>query len=268
MIYCNLKGGLGNMMFQIAATLSLAKDNYTDAVFPNLITHLNYLNVENKYNPQLNYTDEYKQLNIFKNLKYENSLSSLRTYNFPFHYENIKIEDTNCEINGFFQSEKYFINNKDYIKESFYINEFVLNKIQNTYKDVLDRNTTSIHIRRGDYLKLKNHHPSQNMDYFKNAVELTKQNTEKYVVFSDDIEWCKSKFQGNRFVFIENERDYVELYLMSLCKNNIISNSSFSWWGAWLNSNENKVIISPKKWFGESIKESYSDIIPENWKQI
>ena len=268
MIYCNLKGGLGNMMFQIAATLSIAKDNNTQAIFPNLKKHLNYLNEEKTHNPSLNYADQYHFLNIFKKLNCWDQNISLKIYNFPFHYENLKIENPNCEINGFFQSEKYFINNKDYIKYVFTIDEFILNKLQNTYKNVLDCNSTSLHIRRGDYLKLKNHHPLQNMDYFKNAIELTKQNTEKYVVFSDDIEWCKSKFQGNRFIFIENERDYVELYLMSLCKNNIISNSSFSWWGAWLNSNENRVIISPKQWFGQYIKENDSDIIPQNWKRI
>jgi len=269
MIHCYLKGGLGNMMFQIAATFSFANENNTEANFPNLKSHLNYLNEEQAHNPFLNYTHEYNYLNIFKNLKCIKKDCSLKVYNFPFNYKNIKLESPDSIIDGFFQSEKYFKNNESFIRESFRINDFILDKIHEKYKDILEyKNTTSIHIRRGDYLKLNNHHPSLSLDYFRNAIDLTKSNTDKYIIFSDDIEWCKTKFQGNRFIFIENQKDYIELYLMSLCKNNIISNSSFSWWGAWLNLNENKIIISPKQWFGELIKEDDSDIIPENWKRI
>ena len=269
MIYCDLKGGLGNMMFQIAACLSFAKDNNTESIFPNLKMHLHYLNEEKEYNPNINYTQEYNALNIFKNLKCLKRNDSLKVYEFPFNYKNVKLESSDAIINGFFQTEKYFIHNETYIRKIFQIDEFVLHKINEKYKEILKyKETTSIHIRRGDYLKLKKHHPSLSLDYFRNAIDLTKQNTDKYIIFSDDIEWCKTKFQGNKFIFIENERDYIELYLMSLCKNNIISNSSFSWWGAWLNPNERKIIISPKKWFGEMIKEDDSDIIPENWKRI
>ena len=269
MIYCDLKGGLGNMMFQIAACLSFAIDKNTESVFPNLKNHLDYLNEEKVYNPNLDYTQEYTSLNIFKNLKCIKKDNSLKVYNFPFNYKNINLESSDVIIDGFFQSEKYFKNNEKFIREAFRIDKSILDKIEEKYKDILEyKNTTSIHIRRGDYLKLKNYHPSLSMDYFKNAIDLTKQTTDRYVIFSDDIEWCKSKFQGNKFIFIENEKDYIELYLMSLCNNNIISNSSFSWWGAWLNSNESKIIISPKQWFGEMIKEDDSDIIPENWKRI
>ena len=98
MIYCNLKGGLGNMMFQIAATLSIAKDNNTQAIFPNLKKHLNYLNEEKTHNPSLNYADQYHFLNIFKKLNCWDQNISLKIYNFPFHYENLKIENPNCEI--------------------------------------------------------------------------------------------------------------------------------------------------------------------------
>lgn len=269
MIYCDLKGGLGNMMFQIAACLSLAKDKDTEAIFPNLKIHLHYLNEEKEYNPNMNYSHEYLSLNIFKNLKSIKKDNSIKIYSFPFNYKNIKLESSDAIIDGFFQTEKYFKNNEKLIRESFKIDEFILDKINEKYKNILEiKNTTSIHIRRGDYLKFKNHHTSLSLDYFRNAIDLTKNDTSKYIIFSDDIEWCKTKFQGNKFVFIENEKDYIELYLMSLCKNNIISNSSFSWWGAWLNLNENKIIISPKQWFGELIKEDDSDIIPENWKRI
>jgi len=269
MIYCDLKGGLGNMLFQIAACLSIAKDKGTEAIFPNLRSHIHYLNSENEYNPNLDYAYEYINLNIFKDLKCIEKNNLLKIYNFPFNYKDIPLEGSDVIINGFFQSEKYFKNNEKLIRDLFQIDESILDIINQKYKDILEfKKTTSIHIRRGDYLKLNNYHPTLSLDYFKNAIDLTKDVTSKYIIFSDDIEWCKTKFQGNRFIFIENQKDYIELYLMSLCTNNIISNSSFSWWGAWLNLNKNKIIISPKQWFGEMIKEDDSDIIPETWKRI
>ena len=266
MIYCNLKGGLGNMMFQIAATISIAKDKQTEASFPNLNPHLDYLNNETQHNPLLNYTKEYKTLNIFKDLKTLSPVKNINTVSYPFYYEQKEIND-DVIIDGFFQTEKYFIN-KDNISKLFKVGNKLNEYLNNKYLNILNYHTTSIHVRRGDYLKFNNIHLPQDLKYYQESINITKQNTEKYLIFSDDIEWCKLKFQGNRFIFIENERDYVELYLMSLCKNNIISNSSFSWWGAWLNSNESKIIISPKQWFGEMIKEDDSDIIPENWKRI
>jgi hypothetical protein len=92
------------------------------------------------------------------------------------------------------------------------------------------------------------------MKYYQEAMKHFDDDT-LFVVFSDDIDWCKSVFKGDNFIFITNEQDYVDLYLMSLCKNNIIANSSFSWWGSWLNKNEGKKVIAPSKWFGRA----YSD---------
>ena len=89
-----------------------------------------------------------------------------------------------------------------------------------------------------------------------------------YLIFSNDIEWCKKNFIGNQFIFIEGEKDYIDLWLMSLCKNNIIANSSFSWWGAWLNTNSDKKVITPKNWFGPAINHSTQDLIPEKWFMI
>jgi hypothetical protein len=89
----------------------------------------------------------------------------------------------------------------------------------------------------------------------------------EYLVFSDDMEWCKSFFKG-KFDFI-NDEDYNELYLMSLCRDNIIGNSTFSWWGAYLNENLFKTVIAPKTWFGPGYSHwDTSDLIPENWIKL
>ena len=136
------------------------------------------------------------------------------------------------------------------------------------YKSLFNKNTVSLHIRRGDYVNLSDHHLLLDISYYKNAVNMFK-NIEKVVVFSDDIEWCKENLDIKNTEFIENETDIVDLYLMSQCTHNIIANSSFSWWGAWLNKNDNKKVIAPKKWFGPKRNDlNDKDIIPETWIRI
>ena len=105
MIYCNLKGGLGNMLFQIAATKSLSIDNRVDCSFPNLQHHLNYLNNDMSYNPKLKYSFDYNI--IFNNLKTINPKTN-KTINFPFHYHNVQLPNEDITINGFFKAKNIF----------------------------------------------------------------------------------------------------------------------------------------------------------------
>ena len=135
---------------------------------------------------------------------------------------------------------------------------------------ILPEETTSIHIRRGDYLNKTKFHPVQPVEYFKTAISELK--SKNYLFFSDDIEWCKKVYGKNPGVyFSEGNNPFVDMYAMSKCNDNIIVNSSFSWWAAWLNRNNNKRVIAPKNWFGPSgIQKGYNskDIIPENWIKI
>jgi hypothetical protein len=266
MIYCNLKGGLGNMLFQIAATISLSIDKKIDYCFTNLFDHISYLNNEKNYNPNLDYANEY--LKIFKNLNTCKILGYPELITYPFHYTKINSNSNDFIIDGFFQSEKYFKHNKEKILELLdftFIDEKLLNI---KYPFINNNNTTSIHVRRGDYVNYPNHHPTQTIDYYKESIQLLEEITDIFVIFSDDIEWCKNNIHTDKNVYIENEKDYIELYLMSLCNNNITSNSSFSWWGAWINKNKNKKVIGPKIWFGDSINHNTSDILPEDWIKI
>lgn len=265
MIYCNLKGGLGNMLFQIAATKSLSIDNNTECSFPNLITHLEYLNSDKSHNPLLDYSNEY--MFILKNLKVIPSTTD-NIVRYPWTYVQSPPFNNDVIIDGFFQSEKYFVHNRNKIVEFIKPTYKIISIIKEKYSNIINGNSTSIHVRRGDYLKFPNHHSPQTLEYYKKSIELLKDKTDKFVVFSDDIEWCKNNLKNNNFIYIEDEKDYIELYLISLCKNNIISNSSFSWWGAWLNSNLDKKVVSPKKWFGPNIKHNTNDIIPESWIKI
>jgi hypothetical protein len=267
MIYLSLKGGLGNMLFQIAAGFSFSIKNNTKLGFLNLNDHLNYLNLDNTYNKKLNYSYDYLKLNQFKinDINVDKSIT-YNTYEYPFEFIDF-IPPDNSIINGFFQSEKYFNDNRNEILNYFQPTQYILNCLKKY--DFVKYKTTSIHIRRGDYLNNKDLHTVQSIDYFNFAIETLKEKTEKYIIFSDDIDWCKLNFIGDQFIFIENEKDYNELYLMSLCDNNIISNSSFGWWGAWMNKNNNKIVIAPEKWFGPAnYQYSDKDIIPENWIKL
>ena len=230
-------GGLGNQLFQIATTTALALRNNDTACF-DIDGHRIGLQGKN--------ASEYLG-NVYSkllNIKIETNDSFNQD---GFNYEEIEYKE-NLKLVGYFQSEKYFIDYKEQIYDLFKpkkdINEYILEK----YGDVLSKNTCSLHIRHGDYLMFPNHHPPCPINYYQNAIKHF--DGALFLVFSDDINWCKSVFKGENFIFIENELDYIDLYIMGMCKNNIIANSSFSWWGSWLNQNENKKIIAPSRWFG------------------
>lgn len=270
MIYCYLKGGLGNMMFQIFATQCMALDRNTKCSFPNLHNLLSYLDIEKTFNPDFNHSQEYlEHLTFLRKLDITPPQKKLQVINYPFEYSVLDLPTEDFILDGFFQSEKYFAHHRNKILEWCKISKYIQNIIETKYHDILPRKTTSIHVRRGDYLRFSNHHTVQQLEYFNNSIEILKNDTEIFVIFSDDIKWCKENFIGDNFLFIENEKDYVEIYLMSKCKNHIISNSSFSWWSAWLNENENKKVIGPKNWFGPSLSHvSDKDIIPSEWIKI
>lgn len=256
MITCRLKGGIGNMMFQIAFIEYEGKVNKFETGYWNVDSNLSHLNRNIHHNPKLTHAFDY--LNIFKNFKWQKIPSPPHhKKDIPFHFETFKVDD-NIMYDGFFQSEKYFPD-RNFILKLFSPSKVVENKLKK-YESLFKENTCSIHIRRGDYLKY-DLHVSRNLDYFNQAMGML-DGVNKYLVFSDDIEWCKQTFIGDKFIFIEDEKDYVELFLQSKCNHNIISSSSFSWWGAYLNTNVNKKVIGPKQWF--SIEKN-NDIIPESW---
>lgn len=267
MIYCNIKGGLGNILFQVAAGLSFSIENNTRLSIPNLNFHLSYLNKEVKHNPNLNHSHEYDFL--FKGI---NSIpfpknKSIEVKKFPFHYDDSLNVSNNDWIDGYFQSEKYFYKYRNRILKQFslsFYNRFLIFLKYPVFFSF--KKTTSIHVRRGDYLNSEIH-ITQDYEYYNKSIEELDSITEVFIIFSDDIAWCKKHFIGNKFVFIENEKDYIELFLMSFCNNNIISNSSFSWWGAWLNKNKSKKVIAPKNWILDSLIDT-CDLLPNDWIKI
>ena len=186
-------------------------------------------------------------------------------------------KDNNC-IYGNFQSEKYFINIRNIL-----IKEFTLKRNISDYgkivKDEINKSSCScsLHIRRGDYLTnsvVNKVHGVLGLDYYKKAIKLLeeKQGDVQYFIFSDDIQWAKENLNIEKSFFVDDQKERTpneDVYLMSLCNHNIIANSTFSWWGAWLNDNDKKVVISPKQWFmDKKINNNTFDLIPSIWIRV
>lgn len=254
-ITTNHRGGIGNVMFKLAASVSLAMDNNIEFIFSNEFVRT----IDPNYQTYSN--------NILRGFSFIKNLPpKFYVYAEPqFSYMDIPyIKGTNLLLDGYFQSENYFINNKETI-----INLFKpTNEIkENIIKDIPNiQNCISIHIRRGDYLNYPNHHPQQSLEYFKKAInEFGVDRT--YIIFSDDLEGVKDMFDflPNK-IFYTSSKDWLDLYTMSLCEHNIICNSTFSWWAAYLNENPNKVVFAPKKWFGPAYTHyETSTLIPKEW---
>ena len=253
-----LMGGLGNLMFQIAATYSVSLRDNKEMICDTrdmMIPHKSY---------------QFYLNNIFRKIKFSDTLTNLQhSGESGFQYFPIQKLEGNIKLIGHFQSEKYFIDYKSEILELFEIDEVTNSYLSEKYSEILNQDTCSIHVRRGDYLSLPNHHPSQPIDYYENAVKIIGED-KHFLIFSDDIKWCEENFGFiKNKTFITDNLDYQDLYLMSMCKNNVIANSTFRWWGAWLNKNENKKVVAPTKWFGVTYSSfKTDDLYCDNWIKI
>lgn len=254
-----LKGQLGNQMFEIAAALSLAQDNGAEAYFPDLSEQDNF-NIPNNAKK------------IFYKLRSSRPEGEVQYYyQEPAHnYHPIPFVP-DMEIAGFYQSEKYFKHNFDKIKPYFEAPQNIIDDLMRDYGDIIGYpKTVSLHVRT--YFGEHNSHSVMNfcgIDYITKAMGQFPDEDTLFVVFSDQIWWVKMVLrQSDRNIIYIEGQDYLhDFYLMSLCKDNIISNSTFSWWAAYLNANPEKIVVAPVKWFSQKKIDS-SDLIPEDWIQI
>lgn len=171
---------------------------------------------------------------------------------------------------GCFQSEKYFANIRNEILKDFSLKEKMSDENQEMLDKIKSTNAVSLHIRRGDYVHLQETHGLCGLDYYKKAIDFIASHSENphFFLFSDDIAWVVENLKiEHPFTIVDiNDGDtgHFDLELMKNCKHNIIANSSFSWWGAWLNENPDKIVVAPKQWFIKK-KMNSEDIVPENW---
>lgn len=229
-----------------------------------------YLKFESKWlNYYAHYNTKFSQLNplIKKRIL-------IQRY---YHYDDeiLKTPD-NIYLIGYFQSWKYFNDIRSILIKELQPKFPIIGKNNEILTTIRDCNSVSIHIRRGDYFTNKENRELfevYNLEYFQKAIQLikTKINNIQLFLFSDDINWVKNNFKVDEEIYYIEKQDerqtIIDLYLMSNCKHNIISNSSFSWWGAWLNNNPEKIVIAPKKWLN-SDDYNIKDLLPPNWIRI
>ena len=239
-------GRLGNSLFQIAAVIGYSrkwKQEYVLPIWPNA-QHFRYgFNQSGVLKPYAPYREPH------------------------FHFAPIP-KYKNVDLFGYFQSINYWDNIQPDIRALFSPNETIQSLLDKT---PMEPNTCAIHVRRTDYLQLNDYHPSLPIDYYKRAIESMK--ADRYIVFSDDIEWCKTEptFAGEQFTFVNSGNDLLDFFMMRQCDRFIIANSSYSWWASFLSTGLNKRIIAPKKeqWFGQKYNQNkVDDLYLNNWEVI
>lgn len=292
MICVEINGGLGNQMFQYACGRALALKHKTP-----LVLSFSHLNQRSKGTTKrsfeldvfrINITEAsvadlkklkpilYRAANVFAfKLGFKGIQMSKYFIENKFSYEhNIKKVGKDCYLSGYWQSPKYFDSIASLIRKEFSFHKPLDDRNIEIASLIKRDNSVSLHIRRTDFKNTKSNitHGICSLDYFDKAIKFisTKIRDPHFFVFSDDINWAKENLKlPYQLTFISGnngDKSYIDLQLMSLCKHNIIANSSFSWWGAWLNSNENKIVIAPKTWFfNETLNNQTNDLIPEEW---
>jgi hypothetical protein len=252
MIIVKFKGGLGNQMFQYAFGKKLSIDRNTNLKFDK----------------------------TFLDNKIWQKITGVTVRSYELGEFNVKVKFTSFwdkifpVLNGYWQNEKHFKDIRNILIEDFDL-KYKSKNFLKISKIVSRPNSVGIHFRRGDYAeraKTNKYHGLVSLGYYKKAICLIgrKIKNPHFYIFSDDVDWVKKNFQsGKSTTYISGScklKNAEELALMCKCKHNIIANSSFSWWGAWLNNNPKKIVIAPKKWFGVGVESR--GIVPKNWIRI
>ena len=265
MIYVKLHGRIGNHLFEMAAAATLAARNNDQFC---AVCHQDYKIAppDNCYvwdfvQPYLN--NIYRNVTILK--KAPSKLITFKQY--KFKYTPIPYQE-DILLDGGFQSYKFF--DERVVKELFAIPKQIKEDILYSYGEIFCKPVISVNVRRGDYCYIPHKFPVCSKSYFKKAMRMFPANS-RFVFISDDLLWCKKHFKGKNIYFLENSNPLFDLYAQTLCTDNIMSNSSFSWWGAYLNPNPNKKVIAPKNWFGiskETRIHDTKDLLPPQWIKI
>lgn len=273
-------GGLGNQMFQYAFYKALKKR------FPNVKADLNgyqNYNLHNGFELEQIFNIKVDKIsplttNVFRSGKWiyrklRRVLNLKNTYNEEeklFSFDPSIFNNTKTAYYwGYWQNFKYFEDIADEIRTDFQFQKDLSKKNQQVLEEIKKSNSVSIHVRRGDYLKDSLLGGLCGIYYYEQGIKYIQSNvtSPKFFIFSDDIPWCRENLNlpGSEIISWNNQSSsYIDMQLMSSCKHHIIANSSFSWWGAWLNENLNKIIIYPKKWVNTDSSEITMSA-PDSW---
>jgi len=290
MILVELNGGIGNQMFQYAAAKSLAIHHKTtlkldispgtDKSMPQELRprpfDLHYFNLPDPVATVADIESFTSRSALEKITEKTKPNHKRKIYREPFfHYDkNFYNTEPDVYLKGLWQSEKYFLPFKNEIRKIFEFRSDTVETFHDLTNQLKNQNSVSIHIRRGDYLakvslEVLGLLP---LEYYQDAIALINSYMTDpfFYFFSDDIDWAKENFDIPNSTYMSGNitKSHIEdLYLMSQCNHNIIGNSSFSWWGAWLNNNPEKNVIATKKWFNKGPKDT-QDLLPEDWLKV
>lgn len=233
-------GRLGNQLFQIAATLGCAFDHDDVSRFP-----------RTEYSAFLSLPKEVWTYKGCSGPLYSEPCFSYR----PIPYA-LSDARTQClKLHGYFQSEKYFGRHGDLIRTL----------LTPGGVDVAVEDSVSVHVRRQDYLRLQDYHPTCGLDYYHRAFGQT--GGRKLIIYSDDPDWCSKNFQGLASVAPRaSAEEHFRAMLRS--RHHVIANSSFSWWSAWLAERAGSIVVAPRRWFGPKGPQDAGDLIPSRWQRI
>lgn len=286
----NINSGLGNQMFQFSFYLSL-KNKYKseeikiDKSWFEVDKFHNGFELEKVFNVNLHYSSNQENIalsrsgyNLYSRIKRrllfkkKSEIVESKEQQYTFSPDLYGKSDGDYYYRGYWQSYKYFDSISEIIKSSLVFPSFSESKnidLLSFIKNNKSR-TVSIHVRMGDYVNHKSLGGICTLDYYKNAIAKIEEKIENpiYIIFSNDIDWCKENLKLANVEFVDwnsGELSFRDMQLMSLCDHNIIANSSFSWWGAFLNSCKNKIVIAPKNWIRGS---QSKDLIPNDWYRL
>ncbi len=292
MIIVKLIGGLGNQMFQYASGRYLAHKYRTELKldirdFKNYALRNYDLNcfdiIENfATSSELShilFPSDRPVIKVSKrfiwNVLRVQPIEYIKETEYSFQQNFLKLQD-NVYLDGYWQSEKYFLDIENIIRKEFSVVKPLTSTSQDLAERIKNCESVSLHVRRGDYVsdpKTNSMHGVCGVDYYRNAIDLIREKIETpcFFIFSDDSEWACFNIKPNApTIYVRHNdysRDYEDIFLMSMCKHHIIANSSFSWWGAWLNENPEKIVIAPKKWFNSKNMDT-KDLLPDKWQKL
>lgn len=297
MIIVSLFGGLGNQMFQYAAAkalalkygyklkmdVSLLQDRTPKSGFTYRDYELNIFQIDDEiasvkevkqFVPDLWHSPEYlKQFYKLKRLFTGKHLYREQAF-FQYNTAFDKMPD-NTFLYGYFQTEKYYLGQESILRKSFALKSKLDEENLRLITELEKENSISVHIRRGDYANSDFEMLTADM-YYIPAIEqiLSKIPDAKFYFFTNDLDWTRQTFNGldidKKFITHNSgSNSFKDMILMSHCKHNIIANSSFSWWGAWLNAHPEKTVIAPTNWYksGRYVGKT-GDLIPASWIRI
>lgn len=289
----NVIGGLGNQMLQCAFAIALSKQYPTEAVKIDISHFKGYglhngfevLEIFKKYPISIatkeeckkltSYIPNYKLSRLYRRIFPKRKTEYLQSYKDSYVYDpRVMTVSGNCYFEGYWMSNKYFEPYKEDILKAFEFGNFKTQENKKYAKLLSKDNSVSIHIRRGDYIKAKNFMNICTLDYYRKAIREARKYIENpvFFIFSNDQEWCLENlndvFEDYEVYFIDHNKgseSFHDMQLMSLARCNILANSSFSWWGAYLNNRQNHITIVPSRWTNNI---SDQDVFVENWIKI